>query len=169
MDMNAMKLCRCVTRRMRLDPPAVINRPELDCVVQDSPKERDEENSEKVSISYSCHSKAISRTSIIERRDDAISSPDSGGPHSGTVAPRVVTGPRRCGPFPLQAYCQLIGLTHGIRTAIRGAPRELSFQCPLPLDDPCHWPSSEDEYCVAPCLPADALAAIVGPARASSD
>ncbi|KAJ4457483.1 hypothetical protein PAPYR_7079 [Paratrimastix pyriformis] len=64
-------------------------------------------------------------------------------------------------PFPLQAYCQLIGLTHGIRTAIRGAPRVLSFQWPVPLlDDP-----GKDEYCMAPCLPADALAALVGPCK----
>ncbi|KAJ4455985.1 hypothetical protein PAPYR_8949 [Paratrimastix pyriformis] len=68
-------------------------------------------------------------------------------------------------PFQLQAYCQLIGLTHGIRMAIRGAPRELSFQCPVPIpEDPCQ-PTLVDVYCAAPCLPADALAAIVGPCK----
>ncbi|KAJ4455986.1 hypothetical protein PAPYR_8950 [Paratrimastix pyriformis] len=68
-------------------------------------------------------------------------------------------------PFPLQVYCQLIGLTHGIRMAIRGAPRELSFQCPVPISaDPRH-PTRVDEHCLAPCLPADALAAIVGPCK----
>ncbi|KAJ4460953.1 hypothetical protein PAPYR_2799 [Paratrimastix pyriformis] len=65
--------------------------------------------------------------------------------------------------FPLQTYCQLIGLTHDIRTAIRGAPRVLSFQCPVPFDDDdCR---DADRYCIAPCLPADALAAIVGPCK----
>ncbi|KAJ4455978.1 hypothetical protein PAPYR_8940 [Paratrimastix pyriformis] len=70
-------------------------------------------------------------------------------------------------PFQLQAYCQLIGLTHGIRTAIRGAPRELSFMGPKPLLDNHEYDrfNSEDEYCLAPCLPADALAAIVGPCK----
>ncbi|KAJ4457486.1 hypothetical protein PAPYR_7088 [Paratrimastix pyriformis] len=64
-------------------------------------------------------------------------------------------------PFPLQVYCQLIGLTHGIRTAIRGAPRVLSFLWPGPLlDDPWDY-----ECCLAPCLPADALAALVGPCK----
>ncbi|KAJ4457477.1 hypothetical protein PAPYR_7073 [Paratrimastix pyriformis] len=67
-------------------------------------------------------------------------------------------------PFPLLAYCQLIGLTHGIRMAIRGAPRVLSFQCPVPLDEP-YLPNSQDEFCIAPCLQADALAAIVGPCK----
>ncbi|KAJ4456629.1 hypothetical protein PAPYR_8111 [Paratrimastix pyriformis] len=66
-------------------------------------------------------------------------------------------------PFPLEAYCQLIGLTHDIRTAIRGAPRELSFQYPVFLDKEFRDP--EDMHCVAPCLPADALAAIVGPCK----
>ncbi|KAJ4455976.1 hypothetical protein PAPYR_8938 [Paratrimastix pyriformis] len=70
-------------------------------------------------------------------------------------------------PFQLQVYCQLIGLTHGIRTAIRGAPRELSFMGPEPLLDNHEYDrfNSEDEYCLAPCLPADALAAIVGPCK----
>ncbi|KAJ4460962.1 hypothetical protein PAPYR_2813 [Paratrimastix pyriformis] len=66
-------------------------------------------------------------------------------------------------PLPLQAYCQLIGLTHDIRTAIRGAPRVLSFQCPVPFDD--DEDCDKDRYCMAPCLPADALAAIVGPCK----
>ncbi|KAJ4456812.1 hypothetical protein PAPYR_7836 [Paratrimastix pyriformis] len=64
-------------------------------------------------------------------------------------------------PFPLLCYCQLIGLTHGIRSAIRGSLRGLSFQSPVPLED---YPGADD-YCLAPCLPADALAAIVGPCK----
>ncbi|KAJ4455991.1 hypothetical protein PAPYR_8956 [Paratrimastix pyriformis] len=40
-------------------------------------------------------------------------------------------------PFPLQAYCQLIGLTHGIRTAIPGAHLGLCLsRTPYPSTTP---------------------------------
>ncbi|KAJ4455006.1 hypothetical protein PAPYR_10134 [Paratrimastix pyriformis] len=74
------------------------------------------------------------------------------------LPPELLLAIVEASPDPLRTYISLMRLSHAIRTTIRGAPHELSFE------EPDH-DLAECSEGASPVLTADALAALVGPCK----
>ncbi|KAJ4460170.1 hypothetical protein PAPYR_3558 [Paratrimastix pyriformis] len=64
--------------------------------------------------------------------------------------------------WPLEIYCQFIGISHTLRTKIRGTGRDMDFECPR---DDLNDASTPDDQRYAPVLRPDTLVALMAPCQ----